>query len=61
MINIQGPLVAFAVHHHGETGIFILITVFVLTPIVALARTLKLDDSVRLPVAKAQTNVLKEM
>jgi hypothetical protein len=35
--------VAFA-HRHGERGIFATLTLFALTPIFAIARTLKLDD-----------------
>ncbi len=34
---------AFA-HRHGERGIFATLTLFALTPIFAIARTLKLDD-----------------
>ena len=58
-------MVAFAVHHHGERGIFAVLTAFALTPILAIARTLRLDDRSRLARIPAdggeQKTVLKQM
>lgn len=50
---VQGPLVAFAVHHYGESGIFLLLTWFAIAPIIAVARTLKLDERSRARVSNA--------
>ena len=57
-------MVAQAVHHYGEVGVFVLIAIFVAAPIFAVTRTLALDEQVRTrasPSVRVSTSVLKEV
>jgi hypothetical protein len=58
----QGPMIAYAVHHVGEAAVFVLLAFFAVAPIIALLRTLKLDEQgSKARAAERPKSVIKEM